>query len=283
MSASDQTKKAKIGRGKPGYEVVDAAAAQLFHSFAAKTKIDRTLSAPLWVQLKNELETAIKTDVLPEQSRLPSEQAMCAIFSVSRQVVRNALSALVSEGLIVKQPRLGIFVAGKFKEFGFMTTAAGVFDDLSARGYDVSVKTYDFGLYPADEEEKKALKLPDGFDVIRFIRVYRANGVPITHTRISLPAHRLPGMENFDMENRSVFETIRESFGLVPASADRWIRSRNADELIAERLEVEVGSSLLHIQSIALDHNGVPLEFYTSFYNGEVMPIHIATDAVATD
>ncbi len=278
MSVVERTKKTKAGRGKPGYEVTDAIAAESFRRFAAKTKIDRNSNSPLWVQLKNELERAIANGDLSKQSRLPSEQAMCDIFLISRPVVRNALSALVSEGLIIKQPRRGIFVSGKFKEFGFMTTASGVFDDLSSRGYDVSVKTYDFGLHPADEEEKKALKLPDGFDVIRFVRVYRVNGTPITHSRISLPAHRLPGMENFDMENRSIFETIRESFGLIPAKADRWIKSRNADALIAERLKVKEGSALLFIQSIALDHDSLPLEFYTSFYNGEVMPIHIVTD-----
>lgn len=280
MSMIEQTTKPNLGRGKPGYEVTDAIAAESFRRFSAKTNIDRNSNAPLWVQLKNELETAIRGGVLTERSRLPSEQAMCEIFSISRPVVRNALAALVSEGLIVKQPRRGIFVAGAVKEFGFMTTAAGVFDDLSSRGYDVSVITYDFGVYPADEKEKQALKLPEGFDVIRFVRVYSADGSPITHTRISLPAHRLPGMENIDMENRSIFETIRENYGLVPAAADRWINARNADALIAERLNVEEGASLLYIQSIALDHKGLPLEFYRSYYNGEVMPIHISTEAL---
>ena len=277
----EQITKPNPGRGKPGFEVTDAIAAESFRRFAAKTNIDRNSNAPLWVQLKNELETAIIGGVLPERSRLPSEQAMCEIFSISRPVVRNALAALVSEGLIVKQPRRGIFVAGTVKEFGFMTTAAGVFDDLSSRGYDVSVITYDFGIYPADEKEKRALKLPEGFDVIRFVRVYSADGSPITHTRISLPAHRLPGMENIDMENRSIFETIRETYGLVPATADRWINACNADVLIAERLNVEEGAPLLYIQSIALDHKGLPLEFYRSYYNGEVMPIHISTEALS--
>lgn len=267
------------GRGRPGFDVTDASAAQQFRSFASEVEFNRKANSPLWVQLRNQLEAAISGKILEANSRLPSEQAMCDMFALSRPVVRNALSALVAEGLIVKQPRKGIFVGSQQKEFGFMTSPLGVFDDLSARGFNVSETTYEFSLHEANAEEQKALKLPDGFKVIRFVRVYSADGQPITYSKISLPAHRLPGMENIDMENRSIFETIRETFGLTVSRADRWISSKNADELVSDRLNVRVGKALIHIQSIAYDYENIPLEFYTAFYNDDVAPIHIATDS----
>lgn len=266
-------------RGRPRFDVTDASASQLFRNFATDAIIDRSSPSPLWVQLKNQLESAITNEVLPRNSRLPSEQSMCEIFSLSRPVVRNALSALVSEGLVVKHPRKGNFVSAKPQSFDFMTSALGVFDDLSAKGLDVTEQTYEFSLQPADADEAKALRLPDGFKVIRFVRVYMADGVPITHSRISLPAHRLVGMEKFDMANQSIFGTIRESFGLTVSRADRWISAKTADDLIAGRLQVEPGQPLLFIRSIAYDHENIPLEYYTSHYNADLTPIHIATDS----
>lgn len=266
-------------RGRPRFEVTDAPASELFQKFAKTAIIDRNSKSPLWVQLKNQLESAIVNEVFPANLRLPSEQAMCKIFSLSRPVVRNALSVLVTEGLVVKHPRRGNFVGAKPRGFDFMTSALGVFDDLTAKGLDVVEQTYEFSLQLADADESRALRLPDGFKVIRFVRVYLADGVPITHSRISLPAHRLVGMEKFDMNNKSIFGTIRESFGLTASRADRWISARTADELTAERLQVECGQALLYIQSIAYDHENIPLEYYSAYYNADVTPIHIATDS----
>ncbi|MCY6381548.1 GntR family transcriptional regulator [Hoeflea prorocentri] len=259
--------------------MTNAVAAEEFHRFAEATEFRRDTQIPLWVQLKNLLEQKIRDGSLTENARLPSELAMARMFNLSRPVVRNALSALVSEGLIAKQARKGIFVSARRGDFDFMTSATGVFDDLSAKGMDVEERTFEFGLFEPDEEEAKALRLPVGFKVLRFVRVYVADGSPITHSRISLPAHRLPGMENFDMKSKSIFGTIRERFGLTVARADRWIKGGFADATLAERLEVEEGHPLLYIQSIAYDAEQLPLEFYRSYYNAEVSPIHISVDA----
>ena len=160
-----------------------------------------------------------------------------------------------------------------------MTFATSVFDDLESRGMEVEVRTYEFGLFDPDQEEVAALRLPHGFKVIRFVRVYIADGAPITHSHISLPAHRLPGMEHFQMENKSIFGTIREHFGLTVARAERNMSAEVASDTVAKRLGVEEGQPLIHIRSIAYDYANLPLEFYKAFYNSRVAPIHIAVES----
>jgi len=270
-----RNKKRYASPGRPGFDVVDSLAAKQFRSFVATTEFHRNSASPLWLQLKNQLGAAIAKEKFAANSRLPSEQAMSEMFLLSRPVVRRALSELVSEGLIAKQARRGIYVCSKKPEIGFMTSALGVFDDLSSKGFKVSEKTYQFKLCLANDTEQRALELPDGFSVIRFIRVYLVEGKPITHSHISLPAHRLPGMEKLDMQSRSIFETIRENYGLSVSRAERWLSARNVYGEIAERLEVEDGAALIYIRSIAYDFDNVPLEFYTSHYNAEVAPIHL--------
>lgn len=274
-----RTKKKYANPGRPSFDVVDSKAAKHFRTFVATTEFHRNSTLPLWLQLKNQLGAAIAQEMFVANSRLPSEQAMSEMFVLSRPVVRRALSALVSEGLIAKQARRGIFVCSKKPEIGFMTSALGVFDDLSAKGFDVSEKTYQFELCLANDTEQSALELPDGFNVIRFIRVYKIDGKPITHSHISLPAHRLPGMEKLDMESKSIFETIREMYGLSVSRAERWLSASNVFGETAKRLEVEDGSAMIYIRSIAYDYDNVPLEFYTSHYNAEVAPIHLAAEA----
>jgi len=56
------------------------------------------------------LRRFILTEDLKPDQQLPSERELSESLSVSRNIVREALSVLVAEGLIVKQPGRGIFV-----------------------------------------------------------------------------------------------------------------------------------------------------------------------------
>lgn len=279
VSKSRESVEAVQRRGRPAYDVHDNDSAENFRALAADVILARDDPAPLWIQLKNVIERGIAEGKLPENSRLPSEQAMCGMFDLSRPVIRNALNALAAEGRVVKQARRGMFVAPRAPDIAFMTSALGVFDDLSAKGYKVTVKTWEFGLHPADEDERRVFKLPDGFGVIRVLRVYHANEIPLTYTRISLPAHRLPGFEKLDIEGKSIFGTIREQYGVTPARADRWLKGAIVPDEVAARMGVSPGRALIAIESIAYDHDGNAIEFYRAFYDSDVAPIHVATDA----
>src|SRR5919109_694737 len=61
-------------------------------------------------QATETLRRFILTEDLKPGDQLPSERELSESLSVSRNIVREALSALVAEGLIVKQPGRGIFV-----------------------------------------------------------------------------------------------------------------------------------------------------------------------------
>jgi GntR family transcriptional repressor for pyruvate dehydrogenase complex len=61
-------------------------------------------------QATDTIRRFILSEELPAGSQLPSERELSESLSVSRNIVREALSMLVAEGLIVKQPGRGIFV-----------------------------------------------------------------------------------------------------------------------------------------------------------------------------
>ena len=265
-------------RGRPRLEAVDADSARRFAEFAKGTKLKKGSGKPLWLQLKNAIHEAIRDGRLSEGTRLPSEQEMCRNFSLSRPVVRHALAELASEGVVIREARRGAFVAPKRREFGFMTHATGVTDDLIARGYTVDSRTFEFGLHDTSEAERRALRLPEAQKVVRILRVYRADSIPLTYTLISLPSHRVPGFEKLHIEGKSIFTLMKEHYGLRPARADRWIRGAIAPSGVARRMEIAEGTPLLQVNSIAYDHDDNPLEYYEAFYNAEVAPLHIATE-----
>lgn len=61
-------------------------------------------------QATDTIRRFILSEGLSAGAQLPSERELSESLSVSRNIVREALSMLVAEGLIVKQPGRGIFV-----------------------------------------------------------------------------------------------------------------------------------------------------------------------------
>ncbi len=73
--------------------------------------IQRDAPEPLHAQLKTLIKEAIENGRLRPGDRLPTEQQLCREFGLSRTPVRQALQELVQDGLLVRIPGRGTFVA----------------------------------------------------------------------------------------------------------------------------------------------------------------------------
>ncbi|QND44610.1 GntR family transcriptional regulator (plasmid) [Rhizobium lusitanum] len=260
-------------RGRPKYSGDDKSAV-IFRKLA-EANLDRSDASPLWVQLKNRIQDAIISGLLPPQSQIPPEQTLCEIFEASKPVIRAAFGALAAEGHIVKMPRKGMFVAGGKQETDFITANLGVFGDLTARGHTVTVKTFEFVRVAPSESEQRIFKIPENGSVIRIGRVYFSDGKPLTLTHISLPAHKVPGMEKLDIEDRSIFQTLKEHYGLTVKNAERWFTAELPPEDVVLEMGIEPNHPLIAIESIAYDHDGNALEYYQAYYDSSVARIHV--------
>ena len=62
---------------------------------------------PIHQLISNQLRAEIQQGKFPIGSRLPTEEELCITFKTSRPTLRQALSTLSNEGLIVRRPRTG--------------------------------------------------------------------------------------------------------------------------------------------------------------------------------
>lgn len=75
------------------------------------TSIDRTSPVPIYHQLKMLIRQRIKSGVWGPGDRIPTERELCHMYSISRSPVRQALSQLAREDVLIRRPGLGTFVA----------------------------------------------------------------------------------------------------------------------------------------------------------------------------
>ena len=74
-------------------------------------EIDKSVPIPLYYQLKEMIKKKIESGEFKPGDRLPTEQELCEMFSISRTPVRQALTELTHEGILYRRPGLGTFIS----------------------------------------------------------------------------------------------------------------------------------------------------------------------------
>ncbi|MFJ8108301.1 GntR family transcriptional regulator [Streptomyces sp. NPDC096132] len=87
------------------------------------------MTAPLYVQIRREIEAKIRAGELPPGSRLPTEKELSTQYGVSRATAQRVLNDLAEAGLAIRRRRHGTFVADVTRQINllnFVTPAAAV-------------------------------------------------------------------------------------------------------------------------------------------------------------
>ena len=103
-----------------------------------------TNAEPLYRQLMARIRDDVSSGVYPAESQIPSEQEMCARYSVSRVTVRRAISELTDEGILRKQQGKGTFVMERGNELMKERARERIMDKL--REVSIEAKAADISL-----------------------------------------------------------------------------------------------------------------------------------------
>lgn len=89
--------------------------------------------ARLPVEISRRIEQAIRFGGYKPGERLPTEAALASSFGISRNVVREAIARLRSDGLVRTRQGLGGFVEELREETGFRIASDGLSDPVALR------------------------------------------------------------------------------------------------------------------------------------------------------
>ncbi len=145
------------------------------------------------------IETSIRKRKLVPGQKLPTEQELCAMFSVSRTAVREALRMLSARGLITIRKRAGMFVSDMSSSHAVSTM--GLFLELK---FDKDYILHVFNVRRAIEPE-----------VCRWAAQNR------TPEDLAVLRKNLERMEGCDPEDRDVESTLDQEFHSTITSAGK--------------------------------------------------------------
>jgi GntR family transcriptional regulator/MocR family aminotransferase len=75
-------------------------------------KLDRAISTPLHLQLRDQLMAAIRAGRIPSGAILPSSRLLCRLLGISRNTVVAAYEELIIAGTAEARPRSGMRAVG---------------------------------------------------------------------------------------------------------------------------------------------------------------------------
>jgi len=221
-------------------------------------------------QLQEILEGVIAS--LEPGALLPSERLLKERYGVARGTVVQAIEALVARGLVYRVQGSGTFVAEpKFRQ---PLTLTSFTEDMRARGMTPGSVVRSQAIVPASEVVARHLALVPGTPVVHLERVRTADGEPMALERTHLPAQRLPGLEDADLTDASLYELLERTWGVRVAEADQWASVVRVTEDEAALLHVSAAQPALLFQRVTRDPAGTPVEYVRSLYRGDRYEVH---------
>lgn len=177
----------------------------------------------------------------------PSERELVQRFGVARMTVRQAMDALVGEGLLERIPGRGTFVAEPRTAPGRMLSYT---EEMSRRGMLAESQTLVARREKAGPGLARALRLTEGDPVIHWKRLRRADGVPMCIEDSFLSEILLPGFLQSGMPT-SLYDALAAR-GLRPTWAEDSVTADLATEEEALHLDTAPHSAVMRVSRRAL-------------------------------
>jgi GntR family transcriptional regulator len=235
-------------------------------AFLPRDALQSGTSGPLYLKLKQALETAIQTGRLQHGEALPPERDLADHVEISRVTVRKAVDELVREGLLIRRHGSGTFVAKPVSKVEQPLSRLTSFtEDMARRGLKTRAEWLERGLFEPSPDEMVMLGLPAGHLVARLGRLRVADDNPLAIERASLSAEVLPDPES--VKTSLYAELARRN--ARPVRAIQRISACNIKDTDAALLGVTPGSAGLAIQRISYLASGKVVELTRSLYRGD--------------
>jgi len=237
---------------------------------------------PLYNLIASVLRNKILSGQLEPQEKLPTENELVQQFGASKITIRNALSMLEAEGLIIRNRGRGTFVSETIpivKQFTLLGSLPEVV--LHAEKYKVK-------LYGIKEMEVKETRIPRNITeffglsknsrITRIQRLRLLDGVPIYFLENYLSTDIAQQLTSKELSRRTLLSILKEKVGLAIDRGEMYIEAVPADIDVSELLQCQPFDPLILRKVHFWFESGDPFEVVLTFMRPEYFRIKINVD-----
>lgn len=232
---------------------------------------------PKYYLLKRDIVNKIELGEYQEGSLIESERELMEKYQFSRITVRKAIDELVNEGYLYRIQGKGTYVKGETESQNLFCLNSCT-EDVKRLGRTPSKKTMKADRFPADAKRAKHLNIPIGDIVHMFGRVTYADQEPLNYTVTYLPEKVFPGLEQYDLEKRSLYDIIEKDYNVRITKARRTIEAVLPDSVIAGYLQISANMPVILFNCIThgiVNGKEIPIETFRCYYRTDHYKFYI--------
>ena len=208
---------------------------------------NKVASIPLHERVAGDLKKGIDRGVYKVGDLLPSENELCASYDTTRPTVRHALLRLANMGYIVRYKGKGSIVAEPKKALGILSVSgvtAGVGPEkLKTRIVQKPIiRQWPIDLLPEINE----IELAAG--CIYFTRLRIISDRPVLFEETFISNLGMQGLTKSNLDNRSLFETLKEQYNIEVKGGMQRIWAKKADKLTSDLLKIKRNSPIVYMK-----------------------------------
>lgn len=214
-----------------------------------KLSIDDSSFTPAYVQLTRIINDLVLGGELRPGDRIPSENELCATFSLSRMTVRKAIAELVKAGVLRSEQGKGTFVVNPSTDGGLFFIP-DFHEEMRAQGADSRVRLLGVKLVPAGKVPAQKLGVKRGRRVIYLERVLEGGGEPLVFDRkYMLYDHTQPLLEA-ELGHETVPEIFARRPKYAPVRSDLALTATVLGEREAGLLDSRAGAPAFCLEQL---------------------------------
>ncbi len=227
--------------------------------------IDKRSPIPVYYQLKNLILNKIRNGEYPEGSLIPSERDLGENLGISRMTVRQALSQLVSEGVLYREKGKGTFVSkSKIVQRNIMSFS----ETVRKKGLVPSTNVLNFTRVSDRPDITEILGLGAN-EVLYYVKRLRlANDLPIGIEEVYIPEKYCPDLEKQDLK-ASLYKLLKEVYSLSVNYMDSSVEAAKASKEEKKLLGLTDNIPVLSISSVSYNDEGMKLLHQKDIYRSD--------------
>src|SRR5699024_6182298 len=217
---------------------------------------------------KDEIYKFIQSMDTEQTTKLPREEILAEQLGVSRITVRNALSQLASEGIILRKHGKGTFVNVEATQIKVNFSPAEDFRNVIINsGYRVDVKVEQISERKANEDEVEKLNLEPKSKLIIIEKMFFADDFPAVYCIDRVPRALYDEPVNEDDLSKPLFEFLRETLNkeITWDKVELLTTTNEEQHFLNKFFNTEKVKSFLNCNVINFDEDDQPIVYSNEY------------------
>ena len=226
-------------------------------------QIELKCKAPIHVQIREIIRSKIEDGEYKPGEEIPPETQLAKLYGLNRLTVRNAITALVNEGLLKRVHGKGLYVTGKMIERnlgelgGFTQTTR---EKNAVPGRKLLFRTR----RPAGIKYAKTFSIAPESEIFYIRRMFLADNEPVSIEDTYIPCDVCPDLENVDLGVFSLYEVFGYN-GIVLNEAWQTLSITTLSNKETRLLKLEPETPVLLFEYTSYNTSGRVVEFNRSY------------------